>query len=371
VSIPGGITLRAFGETFFERAGAGVTANNRVCFRRLANFALSSGAALGDKALNAITPDDVEAFFAVLQREGRSGSTMNKYVQLARALFGWAVKKKYLATNPIAESESIRRTKMAQRHRRLAPDVLHPKTGAIEQAGEERALLAVASPHLQRVIVAALETGLRLGELLRLQWRDVDLGGRRLTVRAETTKTRTARVVPVSGRLAGVLEMAASGLDAALPVALKGAERAEHVRGCFVFGDAIGQRVQCVRKAWDTAVLKAHGHAPAWVGSNTLAPESRAALRRIDLHFHDLRHEAGSRLHEAGWPLHHVQQLLGHKSLEQTTTYLNVTLSGLQESMDRYDDRVARCKIVASERRIERTPPCNDGAQQTSEHQVN
>jgi hypothetical protein len=36
----------------------------------------------------------------------------------------------------------------------------------------------------------------------------------------------------------------------------------------------------------------------------------------------------GAASHEAGWPLHHVQHLLGHKSLEQTTTYLNVTLTG-------------------------------------------
>jgi integrase len=86
-----------------------------------------------------------------------------------------------------------------------------------------------------------------------------------------------------------------------------------------------------------------------WVGSNTLAPESRAALRDIDLHFHDLRHEAGSRFHEAGWPLHHVQHLLGHKSLEQTMTYLNVTLTGLEESMRRFDESVARCKPIPAD----------------------
>jgi len=115
-------------------------------------------------------------------------------------------------------------------------------------------------------------------------------------------------------------------------------ERANHIARCFVFGDDIGQRVKCIRKAWDTAVLKAHGHRPVWVGSNTLSLESRATLRAIDLHFHDLRHEAGSRLHEAGWPLHHVQHMLGHRSLEQTTTYLNVTLAGLEESMRKFDE---------------------------------
>jgi integrase len=126
-----------------------------------------------------------------------------------------------------------------------------------------------------------------------------------------------------------------------------------------VFGDVVGRRVAIVRKAWDTAVLKAHGHQPTWCGSNTLAPPSPAALRAIDLHFHDLRHEAGSRFIEAGWPLHHVQDMLGHKNVAQTSTYLNATPTGLQESMRRYDENGARCKIVASDPAIGLTPSCN------------
>jgi integrase len=60
------------------------------------------------------------------------------------------------------------------------------------------------------------------------------------------------------------------------------------------------------------------------------------ALRAIDLHFHDLRHEAGSRLIEAGWPVHHVQATLGRADLKQTSTYLNATPVGLEESMRRF-----------------------------------
>jgi integrase len=367
---PDAIPLKAFGETFLTRASKGATANNRACLNKLTAFPLNGGT-LGQKVLGAITEDDVEAFFAHLRAERRAASTVNKYVQLVKALFRWAVRKKYLPANPIADSDAIKRDKMAQRHRRLAADVVSPKTGKLERAGEERALLGVAGPHLQRLIVSALETGLRLGELLRVQWRDVDLTGRRLTVRAENTKTRIERTVPISARLAGTLEMAHTTLVAALPETTDERERARHIAQCFVFGDDIGQRVKCIRKAWDTAVLKAHGHKPVWVGSNTLSPESRAALRAIDLHFHDLRHEAGSRLHEAGWPLHHVQHMLGHRSLEQTTTYLNVTLTGLEESMRRFDEVVARCKPVANEHPIERAPLCNDAATSDAQPLIN
>jgi hypothetical protein len=73
--------------------------------------------------------------------------------------------------------------------------------------GEERRLLAVASPASQRLIVGALETAMRRGELLQLRWADVDLTRRTITVKAATSKTRASRVIPVSARLAGILEM--------------------------------------------------------------------------------------------------------------------------------------------------------------------
>jgi integrase len=42
----------------------------------------------------------------------------------------------------------------------------------------------------------------------------------------------------------------------------------------------------------------------------------------VDLHFHDLRHEAGSPpLLDAGWPIHHVKEMLGHANLSQTHVF--------------------------------------------------
>jgi integrase len=306
-----------------------------------------------------------------LQRDGRAASTRNKYVQAITALCRWATKKGYLARNPIAESETIHREQHARRHRRLTPDRMN-EHGKLEQAGEERALLAVSGPHLQRLTIGALETGCRLSELLRLTWRDIDLTRKELTIRAETAKTRRVRILPVSSRLAGVLEMAQTALSTFLCSGngrLNEQERADRVAACFVFGDQAGRRVKCIRKAWDTAVLKAHGHKPAWIGANTLSADSRAALRAIDLHFHDLRHEAGSRLLEAGWPLHHVQEMLGHANVSQTSTYLNATRVGLQESMSRFQE--SRCNLVAIEGAVERAPLRNGEPVKATQHQVN
>ena len=67
----------------------------------------------------------------------------------------------------------------------------------------------------------------------------------------------------------------------------------------------------------------------------------------------DLRHEAGCRWLEAGWPIHHVQEMLGHANLSQTSTYLHAAEMGLQESMKRFD--ASRDKPVANATEIE--PP--------------
>ena len=54
------------------------------------------------------------------------------------------------------------------------------------------------------------------------------------------------------------------------------------------------------------------------------------------LHFHDLRHEAGSRMPEAGRPLDHVRAVMGHSDATTTSGYLNAILQRLLDSVRRY-----------------------------------
>ena len=82
-----------------------------------------------------------------------------------------------------------------------------------------------------------------------------------------------------------------------------------------MFGDRIGQKVKDPKKSW----LKCCTDAGI-----------------TDLHFHDLRHEAASRLLEQGWPLQHVQAMLGHADAKTTSIYLNVTFQQLADSARRF-----------------------------------
>lgn len=135
-----------------------------------------------------------------------------------------------------------------------------------------------------------------------------------------------------------------------------GKERPSHH---YVFGDAIGQKVASIKKAWETTCLKAHGFVPTWTAKRGLSRESRKALQAIDLHWHDLRHEAGSRFLESGWPLHHVQKMLGHLDAKQTATYLNAERVGLHDSMKRFGTTPS-WQSVAKAAPIEQQPDCHE-----------
>ena len=117
-------------------------------------------------------------------------------------------------------------------------------------------------------------------------------------------------------------------------------------------------------------MLKAYGREPEWTAPGRLSPASLAALGTIDVHVHDLRrHEGAGRLLEAGWPLHHVQEMLGHSSIDQTTTYLKVVAAGLRASMAKTD--AARCNPVASRAEIELSLPRNETRATTEKPTVN
>ena len=82
-----------------------------------------------------------------------------------------------------------------------------PRHWRFDSEEDEQKLLDAANPHLRAVLIALLDTAARPGEILSLQWKDLNLERRELVIRAEKSKTRTQRIVPISTRLLGTLEM--------------------------------------------------------------------------------------------------------------------------------------------------------------------
>jgi integrase len=294
---------------------------------------------LGTLPIATLTIADLIAWRAQLSG---AVSTWNKRRTVIGQLFRWAAWQGHIAADPIETAPAdlrrmLRRGKAAQRRRRLDDLEL---ANLLEAAREMRT--HEAGSRLWAILVALLETGCRIGELLALQWADVHLWNRTFDVRALEVgagKTGTPRTIEISQPLYDVLVTLTH--DPAGQV---------FPRKAYVFGTVYGDRIKSIDKAFTTAVLRAHNVEPVWVGKRggDLTPATRAHLRAIDLHVHDLRHEAACRWHESGaFDLAQIQLRLGHTTLAQTATYVHAAPASVKSAQAAYD--AARGGRIASE----------------------
>jgi integrase len=274
-----------------------------------------------------ITADTLERFREVRLARGGGRIAVNRNLSLLRAVFNWAVRVGYLHQTAFKRSTEtiVRLTVELPRSRRLEDD-------------EERKLLAACGRHLHDLVLAAVETGCRRGELLSLRWNQVRGDPiREITLPACKTKTKKDRTIPVSTRLRAVLEMRRN--DPA----------GEPLPGeACVFGNELGQPVDLARATWPTAVLRSHGITLEWTATGNLSPACRDAYRAIGLHFHDLRREAGSRWLEGGVPIMVIRDWLGHSNVTQTSTYLASTSKTAADAMGRFEEYQIRLQRIAT-----------------------
>jgi integrase len=279
----------------------------------------------GDRVMAEIRTADIEDFITSLREKTSrrklplSPASINRTTQLLREIFNWAVGRELLERTPFRRGAVVLiRPELEDNHRRRRiPEE------------EETALLAAAPPDLRSMIICAIDTGARRGEMLELRWTDVDLKHGLITFRGETTKSGRTRRVPISTtRLRAVLEWLR--IDAA------GAKKPSDG---LVFTNEVGEPVGSFRTNWVLTVLRAHGVLPHWrKGSyRELQDPYYERFREIDLRWHDLRHEYASRLVERGVPLSQVRDLLGHASITTTERYDNQTIESLQAAARRLE----------------------------------
>ena len=183
-------------------------------------------------------------------------------------------------------------------------------------------------------IIGALDTGCRRGEMMKIQNKHVDWEHRWVKILKENSKTNVARILPFErgSRLEEVLRRRTFlGPDA------------------YVFGHAkTGDYVGSFRSAWETLLLVSAGVEPS-APARGKRRSDRNVLAKINLRWHDLRHEALSRLADDGVPVHELQLLAGHANVTTTQRYMNARATSLAESMrqarQRRADRVAQAKV--------------------------
>jgi integrase len=196
-------------------------------------------------------------------------TTVNRGLQILKRMFNLASDWGYASENPVTKVRLFSE-KGNKKERILA-------------AEEERALMESCSEHLRPIVITALNSGMRRGEILKLRWATVDFDKR--IVRVEETKSGEPRKVDMNAVLFELLRW----------------QRILNPAGEYVFMNPdTGKPYVEVGKAF------------------------RAACRRAGikgLRFHDLRHTFASRLIEAGANIITVRDLLGHSSVKLTERY--------------------------------------------------
>jgi integrase len=231
----------------------------------------------GSTPLDQLTAWDIERFRTDKRDQGVTLATVNRYTSLLKRLFALAIQWGVIETSPAA---SIRLYKEEEKPVRVL------------SLADEKKLIAAAADHLKPLIIVALQTGLRRGELLGLWWEHVDLPGRLLTV--ARSKSGRVRHVPLN-------DIALDALQA--------------IRGERDLGPVFTYRGRPVGKVWKAFA----------------AAVDRAKIRHCRLH--DLRHTYATRAAAAGVPVTTLQRLLGHASVQTTQRYTHPSRADLREAV--------------------------------------
>lgn len=241
------------------------------------------------RSLSAISKQDIVLLKDDLLAKGRAASTVNHYLNALSQLYQIAINEWGLrVTNPIT---GIKRMSEPQgRMKRLSIDA-------------ETALLSCCHnlklDYLADIIVVALETGMRCGEILSMRWEDVDLINRRVLLR--DTKNGDSRQVPLSSRVKIILEQLSSRNT----------------------GELVFPHCRWAIRRHYTRVVKQSAKAHKGVQNPY-----------TDLRFHDLRHEALSRLSDKGLNVMEIAHISGHRTLSMLRRYTHPNHEVLLKKLD-------------------------------------
>ena len=280
-------TLKDFASRFLEGASANRQKASTVAAKQsiLTNHLLPH---VGAKRLDEVTPEDIARLKYGLR--GRSPKTVNNILTVWSAIYTSAVDLAVVERRPCA-----------------IPLLRVPKASAAFHDFGEYARLVEAARHESTLAVVIVllggDAGLRCGEILALQWSDVDLAQRQLTVARSDwhghvagTKSGRVRHVPLTTRLAAALH----------------AHR--HLRGSLVACQTDGQPL--TQMILYGAIRRA---------------ARRAGVTRYGIHM--LRHTFCSHLAMRGAPARAIQELAGHQDLGTTQRYMHLSPAAIASAI--------------------------------------
>ncbi len=255
--------------------------------RHYHGYAKRLTAFFGGRTLAEITPKLIADYKARRYAAGLKPASINRELASLKKAFNLAVREwEWCRENPVSKVSMERENN--QRDRWLSVE-------------EEARLLQGCAPWLQELVTFALHTGMRMGEILELTWRGVDVSRRTVTV--FRSKNGERRTIPVNQTVLFVLKEKAT---------------LRSLKTDLVFCSKVFTSMESghLRRSFRLALSKA---------------------RIDDFHFHDLRHTFATRLVQAGVDLYKVQRLLGHKSPIMTQRYAHHYPESLREGVEILD----------------------------------
>lgn len=274
---------------------------------------------LMDKPLTELCAFDMERFKARRLKAGRKPSTVNRDLSRIRGALSRAVDWGMLPEHPMrtvkpakgADDSRVRylsqdeerrlRTALQEREEQRRRSRDSGNAWAQERSRPLRALWPQDgyTDYLAPMVLLAINTGMRRGELLGLRWAEVNLDRKLLTVAAANAKSRRARHIPLNSEATSTL-MRWRGAGA----------RA----GDLVFPSPAGGRMGNINSSWEALC---------------------EAADLADFRFHDLRHTFASHLVMAGVDLNTARELLGHSDICMTLRYAHLAPNKLAEAVSK------------------------------------
>ena len=239
--------------------------------RHYHGYAKNLTAFFGRRTLAEITPKLIADYKAQRYATGLKPASINRELASMKKAFNLAVREwEWCRENPVSKVSMERENN--KRDRWLSVE-------------EEARLLQRCAPWLRDIIIFALNTGMRMGEILELTWRGVDFNRR--TAMVVRSKNGERRTIPINDTVLSVLRQKST---------------VRSLRTELVFCSHVFTALESghVRRSFRLELGKA---------------------QIDDFHFHDLRHTFATRLVQAGVDLYKVQRLLGHKSPVMTQRY--------------------------------------------------
>jgi integrase len=237
----------------------------------------------GHKPIDSITTKDIILAQNQWLEEGKAKKTVNNRIILLRAILKYAKEKQFLSRLP--ETKQLRL------------DKLPPKFYSQE---EINTMLTKFKPFVRDYVVILLNTGMRAGELKRLEWRNVDLKKR--TIMVEVAKSHKFRSIPINNNL----------FDHLQTMLKKARKEQQYVIEAQTLE---GKMVNDIYNPF-TSEMKKH---------------------KLKGNVHMLRHTFASRLVQNGVSIYEVKELLGHADVTTTMIYAHLAPDNMKNAVHKLD----------------------------------